>query len=298
MDTVHRFLLEDLDIRGALVRLGPAWREMHGGRGYAPAVRDLLGELTAVTTLIASNLKAPGHLSFHVQGNGPVRMLVVDCDNRLRLRGMAKVDAAVSPAPTFGVKALLGDGQLVLTLQVEASAQPYQSVVPLQGDGIAAIFEHYLTQSEQSPTRLWLHADAAHACGLFLQRLPGAPGTAGRDADGWNRVQVLAGTVSAAELTLPPETLLTRLFPEETVRLFDAESASYHCPRDEGKVLDMLRTLGRDEVAAALVDTGFIEINDDICNQQYRFGREVLDRLFPPDAPKPAGTAAAPSILH
>lgn len=282
MDTVHRFLFEDLDIRGALVRLGPAWREMHGGRGYTPPVRDLLGELSAVTTLIASNLKAPGHLSFHVQGNGPVRMLVVDCDNRLRLRGMAKVDAAVSPAPTFGVKALLGDGQLVLTLQVEASAQPYQSMVPLEGNSTAAIFEHYLTQSEQSPTRLWLHADGAHACGLFLQKLPGS---GARDADGWNRVQILAGTVSAAEMTLPSEMLLTRLFPEETVRLFDAESASYHCPRDEGKVLDMLRTLGRDDVAATLAEQGAIVIRDDICNQEYRFGPEVLDRLFPPEAP-------------
>jgi redox-regulated HSP33 family molecular chaperone len=28
MDAVHRFLLEDLDIRGALVQLGPSWAAM------------------------------------------------------------------------------------------------------------------------------------------------------------------------------------------------------------------------------------------------------------------------------
>ncbi len=275
MDSVHRFIFEDLDIRGALVLLGPAWREMHGGRGYAPAVRDLLGELTAVTTLIASKLKAPGHLSFHLRGHGPVRLLVVDCDNALQLRGMATTAGVVADAP---VAQLLGDGQLVLTLQLEGSTQPYQSIVPLQGDSTAAMLEHYLTQSEQSPTRLWLHADAAHACGLLLQKLPGADT---RDADGWNRVQVLAGTVTATELSLPPETLLTRLFPEETVRLFDAETASYHCPRDEQKVLDMLVTLGRDEVAAALAENGEVVIQDDICNHEYRFGPEVLEQLFP-----------------
>jgi redox-regulated HSP33 family molecular chaperone len=27
-DCLHRFLFDDLDIRGALVRLGPAWRAM------------------------------------------------------------------------------------------------------------------------------------------------------------------------------------------------------------------------------------------------------------------------------
>ena len=90
MDAVERFLFEDLDIRGALVRLGPAWRQMHAGRGYADAARDLLGELTAVTALIGCNLKTPGRLTFHLRGHGPVRLLVVDCDERLRIRGLAK----------------------------------------------------------------------------------------------------------------------------------------------------------------------------------------------------------------
>jgi molecular chaperone Hsp33 len=176
---------------------------------------------------------------------------------------------------------LLGTGQLVLTLQTNvATEHPYQSYVPLEGDSLAAIFEHYLAQSEQAPARLWLAADDHHACALFLQKLPDADK---RDADGWNRVQHLAATLQPGELALPPEALLTRIFPEETVRLFDPLPVSYHCPRDEAKVTDMLRSLGRDEVEAALADTGAISIHDDICNHEYRFGREVLEHLF--DAP-------------
>lgn len=287
MDTVHRFLFEDLDIRGALVRLGPAWREMHGGRGYAPAVRDLLGELTAVATLITSNLKVPGHLNFYCRGSGPVKLVVVDCDNRLRLRGVAKVEGTVSGVTT--IPALFGDGQLELTLQIGERGQRYESIVPLVGATTAAIFEHYLTQSEQSPARLWLHADGAHASGLFLQKLPGADA---RDADGWNRMQQLAATLTPAELTLPADILLARLFATETIRLFDPQAVSYHCPRDEQKVLDMLRLLGREEVEATLREKGSIAITDDICNQEYRYGREVLDQLFPPDG----GVSPAPTL--
>lgn len=275
MDRVSAFLFEDLDIRGAQVLLGPAWREMQAGRGYAPPVRDLLGELAAVTTLIGSNLKVPGHLSFHLQGHGPVRLLVVDCDQQLRLRGMAKAAAETAAA---SVPVLLGDGQLALSLQLEGSARPYQSIVPLAGDSVAAVFEHYLTQSEQSPARLWLHADGAHACGLFLQKLPEADR---RDPDGWNRLQQLADTLRPEELTLPPKELLTRLFSEETVRLFEPRPVAYHCPRDEAKVMAMLSTLGRDEVEKMLAEEGEIHIHDDICHQDYRYGREVLDKLFP-----------------
>jgi molecular chaperone Hsp33 len=274
-DAIRRFVIEDLDIRGAVVRLDRAWREMQHGRNYGEPERKLLGELAAVTTLIGSNLKQAGRITFQLQGHGPVRMLFVDCDEQLRIRGLAKTDGFVAAAP---VPELLGDGQLVLNLQTNAALQPYQSHVPIEGNSVAEIFEHYLAQSEQTPTRLWLTADADHACGLFLQKLPGADAA---DADGWNRVQHLAATVKAGELALPAESLLSRLFPEETLRLFDAQPVVYHCPHDEEKVLNMLRTLGREEVEEMLAEHDEIVILDDVCNHEYRFGKEVLAQLFP-----------------
>jgi len=281
MDSVHGFLLEDLDIRGALVQLGPSWAAMTSRRNYAAPVRELLGELAAVTALIGSNLKIPGRLSFQVQGHGPVSMLVMDCNEQLQLRGMAKSElTADAAAHVAGVGDLLADGRLVLTLHPETAETPYQSVVPIVGSTLAAIFEHYLEQSEQQPARLRLAATADTACGLFLQKLPGADL---RDPDGWNRIEQLAATVHADELALPPEILLTRLFGEESVRLFEPRQALWHCPRDEEKVRNMLLSLGREEVEAILEDAEIIAIEDEICGHEYRFGPEIVDELFPPD---------------
>ena len=281
MDAVHRFLLEDLDIRGALVQLGPSWAAMTSRRNYAVPVRELLGELAAVTALIGSNLKTPGRLSFQLQGHGPVSMLVMDCNEQLQLRGMAKSELAADAEANIGsVSDLLGDGQLVLTLQPKTAQSPYQSVVPLAGGTLAKIFEHYLEQSEQQPSRLWLAATHDTACGLFLQKLPNADA---RDPDGWNRIEQLAATVRPEELTLPPEALLTRLFSEESVRLFEPRPAAWHCPRDEEKVRNMLLSLGREEVESMLGDAEIIAIEDEICGHEYRFGAEIVDELFPPD---------------
>ena len=281
MDQVHSFLLEDLDIRGALVQLGPSWAAMAGRRAYAAPVRDLLGELAAVTALIGSNLKTPGRLSFQLQGHGPVSMLVMDCNEQLHLRGMAKsVLDADAEARIAGVGDLLGDGRLVLTLQPKTAQTPYQSVVPITGSTLAAIFEHYLAQSEQQPARLWLAATADTACGLFLQKLPGADG---RDPDGWNRIEQLAATVHPEELALSPATLLTRLFNAENVRLYAPRQAAWHCPRDEEKVRNMLLSLGREELEAMLADAEMIAIEDEICGHEYRFGPEIVDELFPPE---------------
>jgi molecular chaperone Hsp33 len=204
----------------------------------------------------------------------------MDCDEQLRLRGMGRstLEPAVSPAPTFTAKELLGDGQLILTLQT-AKGEPYQSLVPNDGETMAAIFEHYLTQSEQLSSRLWLAADNETACGLFLQKLPDADV---RDADGWNRIEQLANTLRPAELALPVETLLTRLFNTENIRVFPPRMVTWHCPRDEEKIRNLLLSMGRDEVADILADTEMISIADEICGHEYRFGPEIIDELFPP----------------
>ena len=281
MDAVHRFLLEDLDIRGALVQLGPSWAAMNSRRNYAAPVRDLLGELAAVTALIGSNLKVPGRLSFQLQGHGAVSMLVMDCNEQLQLRGMARSGlSAEAEAHVTGIEELLGDGRLVLTLQPKAAAMPYQSVVPLAGSSVAAVFEHFLEKSEQQPARLWLAATADTACGLFLQKLPNADIL---DPDGWDRIEALAATLRPEELPLPPETLLTRLFNAENVRLYPPRQAAWHCPRDEEKVRNMLLSLGREEVEAMLADAEIIAVEDEICGHEYRFGAGIIDELFPPD---------------
>jgi len=274
MDYVRRFLFEDLDIRGALVSLGNAWHEMRAGRDDPPAVDILLGELTAVTTLIAGNLKAPGRLTFQLQGHGDLSLLLVDCDEQLRIRGTARTK--VGFGVTAGFRELLGDGQLVLTLQTQHGA-PYQSVVPLAGDSLAAVFEHYLAQSEQQPARLFLTASESFAGGLFLQKLPDADA---KDPDGWNRIELLAATLKPAEMMDPAANLLMRLFPEENIRLFDPRPVRYHCPKDEEKVLAMLKSLGREEVVAAIAEQGELVIEDDICRQRYHYGADIVARLF------------------
>lgn len=44
-DRVRSFLFEQLDIRGAWVQLGGAWREMAAGRDYPEPALELLGQL-------------------------------------------------------------------------------------------------------------------------------------------------------------------------------------------------------------------------------------------------------------
>ncbi|HVB47164.1 MAG TPA: Hsp33 family molecular chaperone HslO [Burkholderiales bacterium] len=278
-DYVQRFLFEDLDIRGRLVCLTGAWRGMLEGRGYPPAIVELLGHTTALGVLLGANQKDAARVTLQVQGSGPVSLLVADCTSELKIRGMAQYEHAGAD----NERGLFGDGRLALTLEDAGSGQLYQSLVPLEGDTLAQMFEHYLSQSEQSQAWLHLLADGGALCGLLLEKLPRADE---RDPDGWNRITRLAATLTLAETVgAQPYDLLTRLFPEELLRVFRLYGVEYHCPYDVEKVKNVLRGLGREEVQSILAEQGEIVIRNEMCNHEYRFDSAVLAELFPGDAP-------------
>ncbi|GHU03889.1 33 kDa chaperonin [Betaproteobacteria bacterium] len=282
-DTVRRFLLDELDIRGAVVRLDAVWRKLMSGRDYPAPVVDLLGQMCATTVLLADNLKQSGRMTIQLRGSGPVSLLVIDCSEQLNLRCMAH--HAEMPVAAPAVR-LLGQGQLMLSLDTPGRREPYQSVVPLEGETIAEVFENYLRLSEQLTSRFFLAASSSGAAGLFVQKMPA---TDQRDADGWTRIEALAATVKPEELLgLGDEELLSRLFHEETVRVFDARSVSNDCAPDTRKVGNMLLALGREDVYANLSKHGVIVIHDELSNHEYRFSRKDIDLLFSrtPETPK------------
>lgn len=286
--TVRRFLFETLDIRGAVVRLGACWREMQAGRDYAPPVAELLGEMAAVTALIAAQLKQPGRLTFQLRGEGPISLLVMDCNEALQMRGMARAPKDTAPAPAPQLLGIHKGGNLVLTLDLPHAREPYQSIVPMTGKSVADIFEHYLEMSEQQASRLFLAAGPEGAACLFLQKMPDADR---RDPDGWKRLLSLAETVKPQELLgLEAEDLLRRLFHEDMdahgLRLYEPRPVEYHCPDIRDKVKDMILSLGRHEAFAILDEHGEILVKDDICNREYRFTPPEVEALFD-DMPKP-----------
>ena len=275
-DYVQRFLFENLDIRGRLVCLTGAWRRMTEGRGYPARIVELLGQSTALAALLGANQKEDGRVTLQLQGSGPVNLLVADCAAGMKIRGMAQHAADAPAAPDAA--ALFGDGKLAVTLEDGRTGQIYQSIVPLEGDTLAAIFEHYLAQSEQLTSFLRLYASGEAVCGLLLEKLPGADA---RDPDGWNRMNHLAATLTLGEtIDAQPYDLLVKLFPEELLRVFRLDPVEYHCPFNVQKVERVLQGLGREEVESILAEQGEVVIKNEMCNHEYRFDRAAVETLF------------------
>jgi molecular chaperone Hsp33 len=275
-DAFTPWLIDAAGARGAHACLRAAYAEVLARHEYPPLLQRLLGELLAASLLLAGSLKFNGSLVLQLQGDGLLRLLVVECDRALGLRAMAQWQGEVPAAADL--RDLAGRARFVITLDPKDGGELHQGIVPLEAGSVAELLEHYLERSEQIASRFWLTAKDGVAAGLMLQRLPETP--AG-DADGWNRVSLLAQTVTAEELrTLTVRSLLSRLFAEEDVRLFSSRAAHFHCPCTRTRVAGALRLLGREEVDDLVRERGEVEATCEFCNKRYRFDAEDVAALF------------------
>jgi molecular chaperone Hsp33 len=315
-DELHKFLFEGLPVRGMLVRLGPAWREVlarHQQQGaYPPPVRTLLGEMAAAATLMQANIKFDGALVLQVFGDGPLKLAVVEAQPDLSFRATAKVVGALADdAPLPAMVNLHGKGRCAITLDPKdksGGAQPYQGVVALHGDDgtslptIDQVLEHYMLQSEQLDTRLVLAANDELAAGLLIQRLPvegqGNLERAQREDEiglneAFNRIAHLASTLTREELlTLDVDTLLRRLFWQEDLRRFEPLAPRFACTCSRERVRAMLLNLGRPEVEGIVAERGEVEIGCDFCGAQYHFDGVDVGELFTPAADRLPGSGS------
>ncbi|MEO6280254.1 Hsp33 family molecular chaperone HslO [Roseateles sp.] len=313
MSELHKFLFDGLPVRGMLVRLTDAWREVlsrrEPGQEYPPELRDMLGQMSAAAVLMQANIKFNGALVLQVFGDGPVKLAVAEAQPDLSFRATAKCVGTVEPGATLEAMVnLRGQGRCAITLDPKdkfPGQQPYQGVVPLHGDQreplqkLSEVLEHYMLQSEQLDTRLVLAANGDMAAGLLIQRLPiqGEGNLEGRRnedeiglSEGFNRISILAATLTAEELlTLDADTILRRLFWEETVTRYEPQAPRFACTCSRERVSQMLRGLGREEADSVLAERGEVEISCDFCGQHYRFDAVDVGVLFTQAGHQPEG---------
>jgi molecular chaperone Hsp33 len=295
-DTLQKFIFNDATVRGEFVELVATWKQVLAHHNYPQAVQHLLGELSSAAALLCANLKFEGSMIMQIHGDGPIQLLVVECNHQLQLRAMAKIAEQTAIKENANLSDLIninGHGRFVITLDPIDKLpghQAYQGIVPIEGDSIAAVIENYMKQSEQLDTKLWLASDNQVSRGMLLQRLPSIGGTTNQDEviskaeaaqETWRRASHLGSTLNRDELLNTDITaLLHRLFWEESLRHFEPQKVTFYCSCSREKVGNMLKLLGKQEVTQAVESLGRLDINCDFCGKPYYFDAVDCAQLF------------------
>ncbi len=272
-DSLRRFLFDGLGVRGEWVKLTTSWQAAKQHQCGSDVLQQLLGQALVAVVMLSATVKFKGSMILQAQGSGDINTLVAQATDQRNIRAFIRGNENVVPGT---LEAMFGQGRLVLTVET-GNGQPYQGVVPLKGNDLAAALQSYFEQSEQLKTRMWLFANERHAVGLMLQELPSQ---ALHESD-WQHVEILADTVTEQELIdLDCETLLHRLFHQEKVRLFDIEPVEFKCACSRERIEKTLFTMGRTELQDILKEQDAIEVNCEFCGEHYHFSTTDVEKIL------------------
>ncbi|WON76750.1 Hsp33 family molecular chaperone HslO [Serratia sp. UGAL515B_01] len=277
-DQLHRYLFENYAVRGELVTVSETFQQILTNHDYPAAVQTLLGELLVATSLLTATLKFDGDITVQIQGDGPLKLAVINGNNRQEMRGVARVDGYI--AADSSLHQMLGNGIMVITIS-PTEGERYQGVVSLEGGTLAECLEGYFRQSEQLPTRLFIRTGEAEgkpvASGMLLQVLPAQEG----NADDFDHLVQLTATIKNQELfTLPANEVLYRLYHQEEVTLYEPQDVTFRCTCSHQRCADALMTLPAEEVADMLEQDGNIDMHCDYCGNHYVFNSVDIATLY------------------
>lgn len=291
-DMIQPFMLHKSSVRGRMVRLCPTIDSILSRHENPAPVNRLLGEMLTLAAMLSSNLPERGILTLQAKGNGPVRFLVVDAVHGGGLRGYADLDESGAEAihaleaeeRELSLTDLMGTGYLAITLDM-GHGDPYQGIVPLEGETLSEAMAHYFTQSQQLDVLFRLRIDrrkgtdgSAHwaAGGIMLERMPQEGGVAAEtkespedDLKGWAYNALLVDTATQEELLDPhlaPSALLYRLFNEGGVWIHDTLPVSANCRCSRQKISSVLTSMGAEAIEEMKVD-GVITVTCQFCNK-------------------------------
>lgn len=274
-DAVVPFVFEALPVRGALVQLESAWQRMQLGHDYADPVVEVLGHSAAATALIAQSLKFDGTITFQINSDGPLRMLVMQATDELDLRGMA---SARDVASDTAFADLVTGARCAVTVDSDAMERPYQGIVEINPESLATSLENYFERSVQVPSHVRLAQDRALCGGILLQQMPEESATL---EDDWRRLGFLAQTLRPEDLADGASyELLHKIFAEDDVRAFKPRKARFRCRCTQQKVEEVLRLLGEKETRSACEEQGRVEVTCEYCGRVRTFDAVDVTRVF------------------
>jgi molecular chaperone Hsp33 len=285
-DALSRFVLEGAGVRGVRVHLTDTSRAMLAPNDYPPPLARVLVELTAAAALLAAALKFDGSLVLQLVGAGPVRLVVVECNPGLSLRGTAQWQGDMRPETPLRELFGSGDARLAITLDPREGGPLYQGIVSLDAPEVATTIEHYLATSEQVDSKLVLASQGEAVAGVLLQRMPAS----GSEDDAiWSRASAALASASndAIFAAAAGNDGLASLFAAEDVRVFAPSHPRFACTCSRSRVEGALRIAGRDEIEAALAQDGSVDVRCEFCGTHYRFAPAEARAVFAPTSPEP-----------
>lgn len=287
-DCLSRFSIPTLGLRAVHLNMCQSLQQAVAQHQYPEVIASWLGEVLAANVLLAHIVKIKGRVVLHIKNqDSPIQLLSSKSTHQLEVSGLVQWQASATP-DELAAAAL--QGQLVISIMQHHTPQPYQSIVELNGQRIHHCLQHYFTQSEQLPTRLFIevthgsNGEGLQVQALLLQTLPGNSSA---------REQPSAADIQHNLDELPEEQICTalrqqqsgyrilrQLWPDQDIRHHRDQSIQFKCQCNRKRMSHALLTMGKTQCHKLLQQHPNIQVTCEFCGQAQSFNQHDIDKLW------------------
>ena len=286
-DIRQRFVFDDLDARGCIVRLSETCEAIQATHHYPANLATLLNEFALAATLLRDSIKIDGSLTIQLRTDGAIKLIMADCLSDRRVRAISEYDSEQLPANQEIRLDDLGSGATLAITITPDEGERYQSIVPIEHASLSQCLEDYFRRSEQLPSLFRLLSDSQQAVGISVHALPSHKVNDKSAADEhFERINMWLTTLKGDEaFGLDAKEILTRLFHDESCRLYESHPVRFGCICSSEKSLDAVKSLGQEDVQALVNEQQqqgkpTLVVDCHFCFQRYEFSFEQISGLF------------------
>ena len=284
-DHMIRVLTLDGAIRVSVAATTFLVEEVRRRQQTDPTATVAVGRLATAAALMGSLLKGEQRIGLTVEGNGPLQRIQAETDALGHVRATLKVAHAGLPPRDgrFDVAGAIGHAGFLHVIKDLDLKEPYRGMVQLVSSEIAEDLAYYFTTSEQTPSSVALgvelgqQAEVVAAGGFLLQLMPGADETVVERLS--EHLAKLPPTTRMLRQGLSPEAIAERLLESDPYRILDSTELKFTCNCSQRQTLNLLRTLGADELDRLIEEDDGASVTCEYCKEVYTVTANVLGQL-------------------
>ncbi len=284
-DHMIRVLTLDGAIRVSVAATTVLVEEVRRRQQTDPTATVAVGRLATAAALMGSLLKGKQRIGLIVEGNGPLQRIQAETDALGHVRATLKVAHAGLPPRDgrFDVAGAIGHAGFLHVIKDLDLKEPYRGMVQLVSSEIAEDLAYYFTTSEQTPSSVALgvelgqQAEVVAAGGFLLQLMPDADDTVVERLS--ERLATLPPTTTMLRQGLSPEAIAERLLESDPYRILGSTELGFTCNCSQRQTLNLLRTLGADELDRLIEEDGGASVTCEYCKEVYTVTADALGEL-------------------
>ncbi len=280
--------LANNEIRAFAVNTTNLVEEARKTHNYYPIPTAALGRVLTAGLMMGDMLKNDDDLlTIIIEGDGPLKQIVVSADKNGIVKGYAAVPDVDLPPKENGhlnVSGAIGLGTLTVIKDYKLKT-PYSSTIDLVTSEIAEDLTYYFFQSEQTPSAIGLgvlfdkeSASIKAAGGFIVQLMPFT------SEENIARLEKnLASITSVTDILKEnpdPVHLLEKVLDGFDVVYNEKKDVFFRCDCSHENALNALKTLSTKDLEEMIKEGKDAEITCDFCGKVYKYPVSKLEKLL------------------